>query len=176
MQNSESALVILVPEAEPLVGPVRERFDPSAAQGVPAHVTLLYPFIDPQTLNQSIVDAIEDCLRPKASFSFSLTTIKRFPDRTLYLAPEPDEPFRSLTKALWRRFPETPPYRGQWPDIIPHLSIGRFAYEAEAEAVSLKLVQAWKGKLPIRATARDVVLIDNVAGRWTTRKKFQLGG
>jgi hypothetical protein len=39
MPLNESALV--VPEAEPLVKPFRDRYDPSAAAGVPAHITLL---------------------------------------------------------------------------------------------------------------------------------------
>ena len=47
MAKTESALVVLVPEADPLVGPFRSFFDPSAALGVPAHVTLLYPFVEP---------------------------------------------------------------------------------------------------------------------------------
>ena len=50
MPKPESALVILVPEAEPLVRPFRHRFDPSAALGVPAHITLLYPFIAPEQM------------------------------------------------------------------------------------------------------------------------------
>ena len=37
----ESALIIAVPEAEPLVKAWRERFDYSAGVGVPAHITLL---------------------------------------------------------------------------------------------------------------------------------------
>jgi hypothetical protein len=43
--TSESALVVLVPEAEPLVGPFRERYDPSASAGMPAHITINYPFL-----------------------------------------------------------------------------------------------------------------------------------
>ena len=39
----ESAVVIPVPEAEPLVGELRLEHDPAAAAGVPAHVTLLSP-------------------------------------------------------------------------------------------------------------------------------------
>jgi hypothetical protein len=46
MPLNESALV--VPEAEPLVKPFRDRYDPSAAAGVPAHITLLYPFKQPR--------------------------------------------------------------------------------------------------------------------------------
>ena len=40
----ESALVVLVPEAEVVVKSFRDQYDPLAANGCPAHVTLLYPF------------------------------------------------------------------------------------------------------------------------------------
>jgi len=40
-----SALVVLVPEAGALVGRLRQRYDPSAAVGMPAHITLNYPFL-----------------------------------------------------------------------------------------------------------------------------------
>ena len=39
------ALVVLVPEAEASVGRLRQRYDPSAAVGMPAHITLNYPFL-----------------------------------------------------------------------------------------------------------------------------------
>jgi len=40
----EVAIVVLVPEAETLVEPFRKIFDPSAAKGMPAHITINYPF------------------------------------------------------------------------------------------------------------------------------------
>ncbi|WP_079312549.1 hypothetical protein [Microbispora sp. GKU 823] len=41
----ETALVVEVPSAEPLVRGLRERYDSFAAYGMPAHVTVLYPFL-----------------------------------------------------------------------------------------------------------------------------------
>jgi len=40
-----SGLIVEVPEAEPAVARWRAQLDPLAAQGVPAHVTVLYPFL-----------------------------------------------------------------------------------------------------------------------------------
>ena len=37
----QTALVVRVPEAEPLVGPFRLAHDPVAARGMPAHVTAI---------------------------------------------------------------------------------------------------------------------------------------
>ena len=43
--STETALVVLVPEAEAIVGRLRQRYDPSAAVGMPAHITINYPFL-----------------------------------------------------------------------------------------------------------------------------------
>jgi hypothetical protein len=42
----------------------------------------------------------------------------------LWLAPEPDQPFRALTTALHAAFPQCPPFGGIYPDVVPHLTIG----------------------------------------------------
>src|SRR5215471_17626442 len=43
-----------------LVKPFRDRYDPSAAAGVPAHITLLYPFKHPDEVDHA---ALEDLRR-----------------------------------------------------------------------------------------------------------------
>ena len=43
----ESAILVPVPGAEPVAGRLRARFDRSAGRGIPAHVTVLYPFVPP---------------------------------------------------------------------------------------------------------------------------------
>ena len=51
----ESALVLAVPEAEAAVGALRAAHDPSAADGMPAHITLLYPFRDPARVDAALL-------------------------------------------------------------------------------------------------------------------------
>lgn len=175
MSMAESALIIPVPEAESLVGHYRQRFDPSAAAGVPAHITLLYPFVDPRNIDVVVTDTLNACFAARKPFDFELRRIRRFPQDTLYLEPDPDEPFRQLTKAIWHRFPETPPYGGRWPDIVPHLSIGQFQDEAMLAEAMQDVSRSWRGALPVRAHAFEVALIENANGRWVTRQVFQLG-
>jgi hypothetical protein len=43
----ETALLLPVPAAEPAVGRHRARLDEAARDGVPAHITVLYPFLSP---------------------------------------------------------------------------------------------------------------------------------
>ena len=46
-EPTESAVIVAVPAAEPAVRAHRQQFDRAAAWGVPAHVTVLYPFVPP---------------------------------------------------------------------------------------------------------------------------------
>jgi hypothetical protein len=175
MPLDESALVVLVPEAEPLVRPFRDRYDPSAAAGVPAHITLLYPFRPPYEIDQAMLDELRGCFQGFASFRFSLAPIRRFPDGELYLAPDPDEPFRQLTLAIWDRY-ETPPYGGKWPDIVPHLSVAWVKDEQQCDRVADEFTRAAQQELPIAATAAEVTLLEQRSGTWRMRATFGLRG
>src|SRR5882757_7101390 len=158
MSQSESALVVLVPEAEAVAKPFRDRYDPSAAAGMPAHITLLFPFKAPDDVDAITLGGLRDCFARFEPIRFSLGTIKRFPAGVLYLAPDPDEPFRQLTRSIWKLFPATPPYRGKWPDIIPHLSLAWLTDEARLTEVADDFARASAGKLPIPAIASEVAL------------------
>jgi 2'-5' RNA ligase len=171
--TAESALVVLVPEAEPLVRPFRERFDPAAAAGVPAHITLLYPFKPPDQINADVVARLRRCLAPFSGFRFQLTPIRRFPD-VLYLAPVPDAPFRDMTKAIWQTFPETPPYAGRHPDIVPHLSVAQMTDQAALDSVAREFCEPARIALPISAAIGEVALLEKIGPRWSPRMAFAL--
>ena len=63
---SESAVLVPFPEAERVVSPYRARLDGAAALGVPAHVTVLYPFVPPPaTGGVAELRAAEAAVRPQ---------------------------------------------------------------------------------------------------------------
>lgn len=171
----ESALVVLVPEAEALVRPVRARYDPSAAQGMPAHVTILYPFQPPRAITPSVLAALQDVCARFSPFQVRLSQLGRFPD-VLYLAPVPPGPFQVLTHAIVQRFPETPPYGGRFAEVVPHLTLAQLADGEGLEHVAAEFMQTAGGCLPIEAAVTDVALMDNEPGVWRVRVRFRLGG
>lgn len=175
MAALESALVVLVPEAEALVKPFRDRHDSSAAAGVPAHITLLYPFKSPPEIGAAEMGALRQCFARFAPFRFQLIRVRRFPVETLYLEPEPDDPFRQMILAVWSDFPETPPYGGRHPDIVPHLSVARTADDRQLGQINEEFSVAARDALPIHARADSVALLDTTSGRWQTRATFVLG-
>ena len=99
MPSAESALVVLVPEAEAVVKPFRDRYDPSAAAGMHAHITLLYPFKVPDEIDDNALGKLRDGFARFEPARFALSAIRRFPE-VVYLAPEPGDPFRQLTLAI----------------------------------------------------------------------------
>jgi 2'-5' RNA ligase len=161
---AQSALILPVPEAEPVVARLRERFDPAARLGVPAHVTLLFPFASPERITAEMLRAARAVVGSTRSFSFRLARIERFPD-TLYLGPEPAAPFVALTEALARQLPEYPPYAGEFDSIIPHLTVAHGTQE-ELRAAERELRAAWpESGLEVRSCGA-VSLIENSSGRW----------
>ena len=168
----QSALGIPVPEAEPWVKDLRERYDPTAAVGVPAHITVLFPFISPDLLTDSDLTRTVGTLRRFRSFEFRLEQVGRFPE-SLYLVPEPDEPFISLTEAIGREFPEYPPYGGKFTEIIPHLTVANrsAALSAIAEA---ELLGIMKDLGPIHTVCDVVELYENSSGYWRWAQSFPL--
>jgi hypothetical protein len=164
----------LVPEAESLVKPFRDKYDPSAAEGCPAHVTLLYPFKPPDEITEADLDNLKRCFARFPPFDFTLLTTRRFPN-TLYFAPQPGESFRQLIFAICDCYPETPLYGGVYSDVVPHLSVADRLPDEQLNRIAAELGQASKGNLPILAAANDVALLDTKPGRWQVRTRFKLG-
>jgi 2'-5' RNA ligase superfamily len=171
----ESALVVLVPEAEVIVKSFRDKYDPSAANGCPAHVGVLYPFKHPDEITKTDYDNLSRCVALFKPFRFSLAVTRRFPG-VLYFAPEPDEQFRRLTFAIWDCYPETPPYGGRYPDVVPHLTVANQLADDQLDGITAELKEASEGKLPIAAVASEIALLDTRSGYWQVRAMLKLGG
>jgi hypothetical protein len=72
---SESALLIPVPNAEAAVQHWRQQLDPASHLGVPAHVTVLYPFLPPAGLDGAVITRLANVFQRQSAFAFSLTRV-----------------------------------------------------------------------------------------------------
>jgi 2'-5' RNA ligase len=165
-----SALIVDVPEAEPAVGEWRERFD-NAKLGIPAHITLLFPFVPAEQLDDDLHSQLRVLFALQPAISFSLTRVVVFPDETVWLEPEPAQPFRRLTELIFERYPDYPPYEGIHDEIVPHLTVtsGDASIRDEVET-------AVGPHLPIAVEARDVtLLVEDDEGMWRVGRQFPLG-
>ncbi len=168
----ESALVIQVPEAESLVGSYRWEHDPVARLGVPAHITLIYPFIPPSLI---AIDRsrLAELLSTYPVFDFSLTKLDRFPG-VLYLAPSPREKIIELIKIIAAAFPKYPPYSGNFPEINPHLTIAQSEDSKLLEKIAEEISSKVKQELPILKTVTESSLFELNNGLWNKTGTYPL--
>ena len=124
---AHSLVMIPVPDLEAVVRPRLQRVAPELVPDDPdetvAHITVLGPFVPLADLTDGVIDELERFFGDVTPFEFSLTGIHEFPGGTVYLSPNPAAPFRHLTHALFRTFPEHAPYRGAFDEVVPHLSV-----------------------------------------------------
>ena len=166
-----TALVVEVPAAEPVVGPYREAYDPSAQQGVPAHVTVLYPWLPTGALDEATLRDLTDVVRRVSAFDVQFTQLQRFP-QTLWVAPEPPDPFIALTSVIVDRWPECPPYGGEFDSVVPHLTV---ADDVDVDSLA-DVVTSVAPALPIetRVDALSLLVLDG-QGRWSRHSTYSLG-
>jgi len=155
VQPTESAVVVRIPEAEALVGRFRADLDVAAGLGVSAHVTVLAPFVTPGLIDDEVISALADAVGSVVAFDVTFARVAWFDRSVLWLAPEPAEPFQALTDAVWRRFPSCPPYRGEYQDVVPHLTVGIDLHPDALESAALAIVPG----LPVMATVSAAVLM-----------------
>ena len=174
METGHSALIVTIPEAEPVVAPHRELFDRAASWGVPAHVTVLFPFLPPGEIDERVLEKLGRAAATVPAFFVALDRLGWFGERVVWLAPEPAEPFQRLTAAVTAHFPGVRPYDGAFDEVVPHLTIGHDhpvdVLKAAGEAVL--------PQLPIRARVDTLRLITGrreSGGSWLTRALFPLG-
>jgi 2'-5' RNA ligase len=162
----ESAIIVPVPLAEP-VSRFRKRHDPSAANGMPAHITLLYPFVSPDGLDEEVRRALSETIARCRAFRFQLVAMGTFPG-VLYLVPEPADPLIELARVLMAQWPGHPPYGGRFPDLVPHLTL---AQGARASWSAKRIERA----LPIAATATFVdLMVEDGLGQWRLHRRYPL--
>ena len=169
----ETALICRVPEAERYIARYRERFDPSARRNVPAHVTILYPFMPPAQVDSGVIDELRAIATAVRCFEYRLAETRRFPV-ALYLAPQPEDSFAALTAAVFRAFPDYPPFEGKFATVVPHVTVAH-ADEAQLCEIEVELRIALASGSPLRARCSEMVLIENSSGRWEELQRFPLG-
>ncbi len=174
MEPDRSALIVPVPQAEPVVAAHRDRLDRAASRGVPAHITVLIPFLPPAEIDEAVHAALRRIAARVPAFFLSLNRVAWFGERVVWLAPDPPGPFQQLTAALTARWPAAQPYEGVFDEVVPHLTIGH-----DHPVTELKAAAEDVGRhLPIRARASTIRLItgrSEPGATWSTLADFPLG-
>ena len=147
-EEDRSVLAISLPQADNILSCVRSRFGGEVPlAGVPAHITLLYPWMPPALIDEKVLTELASLFVGFPIFDLSLK-LGWFGCEVLLLVPEDPAPFIRLTKAIIRRWPEFPYYSGDYDDIEPHVSL---AYGDEPSLS--ELAAEVSGQVPVRISS-----------------------
>lgn len=163
-------LAALVPEADVVVGSLRERWDPAVRRGLGAHVTIRYPFLPLEQLGPDDLGRLGAAVASVPAFRYALARVSSF-RTTVFLAPEPAAPFLAVRvaveAALGARLPADP-----HPAHVPHLSVARHV-RLEQPSVVAATEEALRAS-PVTATCKEVALLERQDGPWVVRLRFPL--
>lgn len=165
-----SALYVEIPSAEPIVSTHRLAWDPSAAVGVPAHVTVLYPFLEPSSIGPEVDVELATIAAAVEQFTVRFERVGRFP-AVVWLAPEPDAPFAELTDRVAKRWPDHPPFGGAFDTVIHHLTVADGAPADVMDGLERQLPDG----LPIGERVTHVTLAARRSGLWEVVARYPLG-
>jgi 2'-5' RNA ligase len=167
-------VLVLVPEAESVVAGHRADLDPASGLGVPAHVTVLYPFVPPERVDDGVISDLAGAVGSVTCFDVTFARLRWFERSVLWLAPEPAGPFLELTAAVQRAFPRYLPYGGAHTDLVPHLTIGKDRPDRVLELAE----RAIEPSLPFTARVSSAVLMEGSLdpGTWRVVAELPLAG
>jgi 2'-5' RNA ligase len=151
---------------------VRRRLVGNAADGVPAHLTLLHPFIEPGVLGSEVRRRLGAVAARHPSFEYRLSGMATWP-LAVYVAVRPVDPFVRLQRDLQAAFPDFPIYgEPAGFGFVPHVTVADRDHVAEP---GLGADPAWAAlPRPARATAIELIGTD-AGGRWRLIWRLPLG-
>lgn len=171
--SEETGLIVPVPEFESFIRHHRT-FNPAVSpEGVPAHMTLLYPFLPPDRCVEARGE-VAGFFAEVEPFQFELTEVGWFDERVVFLAPGDATPFVTLTERLVSTWTECIPYGGRHGGKhVPHLTLG---IEGTPEEMA-SLAEAASRLLPISCVADQAWLMIGTShpARWSVAERFPFG-
>jgi 2'-5' RNA ligase len=170
-----SAIIVRARLPSPLER-ARRSWVAEAARGLPAHLTLLYPFVEPSRLDAAVRRIVVAVAERRAPIDYLLTGLARWPG-VLYVAVDPVEPFVAIHSELAAAFSAYPIYgETESFDFVPHITIAEAPEVDLAEGLVAESAASTRTRFPrpARATALEVIA-DNGHG-WRVVWRIPLGG
>ncbi len=168
---SEASAVIVRARLPAPLERLRRASVSDAAAGVPAHLTMLYPFAAPARLGADVRAAVAAVAGRHGPFDYRLAGRAVWPD-TVYVRVEAEAPFVQLQADLARAFPAFPIYGTDATfEFVPHVTIA----EGKGIAGATEGHPAW-ASLPRAGRAEALEVIARGSdGRWRRIWRVPLG-
>lgn len=166
--EGRTGVVIPVPEAQELLASVASRHPEAVRPGVPAHVSVLYPFL--RQFDDEVLAALRELFAGRSAIPVRFAECRRR-GGFVHLRPSPDDQLRALTAEAMRRWPDVPPYEGKY-EPEPHLTLATNVPDDTATAIAREVA----AELPVVAELSEAWLVVFDGERWTRRERFAFGG
>ena len=151
--NLSTGIVIFAPyDVQVTAVPIMRQYAPETLLRVPPHITLMFPFVPYEKLDEAAQTLATICTRIKP-FEITLSGYDQFPG-VIFMKPANPEPIKAVFRQIYDAFPLYPPYGGAFGnDLHPHVTVGEFKNEDEQRTVWLP------DYAPIRFRAERIHLI-----------------
>ncbi len=168
--HGQTGLVIPVAAADALLASVGARYPGTVREGVPAHVSLLYPFVVAAELDERVTAACSELFVEQVPIRVDFAECYRR-GGFVALRPEPSDGLKELMTRTWRRWPDVVPYGGVYGDVEPHVTVAMRC----SDQTAVRIEQEVTAELPICAELREAWLLA-FEEQWMLRDRFEFGG
>ncbi|MGW5721205.1 2'-5' RNA ligase family protein [Amycolatopsis sp. NPDC003865] len=164
-----TALVLLLPAAEPALAAAR-RIDPGLVRpGLPAHVTALYPFLPDASLDDDVLAAVRCLAAGVSPGPVELTEVLVAPGFVALPAPS----LQAITDAVCARWPDVPPYGGRFGPRPPaHVTVAMGGDDETLARVAADV----RPLLPVTGRVEALQLVALTGRGWEPRLDAPFGG
>jgi hypothetical protein len=172
----DTYLGLLLADQSPALAEAHDELYPARVpEGIPLSLTLLYPFAPAAEVEQHR-ETLRSFFAAHPPFDFELATLAQWDESgAVYAVPRPEQPLRDLMRALWRLFPQFPPYGEAGSDPPPHASL-TYTGGDDRDSTRTRVERRLEGLLPAPFHISEVTLMEEVAAdRWQPRETFRLG-
>lgn len=167
--EGQTALAVPVSEADALLRAVAAQFPGVVREGVPAHVSVQYPFLAASDLDDGVVGALSSLFAVQRPLRVTFADCRRI-GGFVFLRPDPVDELATLTAQVRQRWPAVARPDGLDGEVGPHLTVAMRASEEDAETIERQVITA----LPISTELREVWLVA-FEDRWVLRSRFEFG-
>jgi hypothetical protein len=162
-----TAVLALVPQAQPLLDLAAEADPRVVRPGVPAHAALLYPWLPADQVDDRALERLRTAL-PAGRITARLTEVERHDGFVAVTVPE----LGPAATAVRSAFTDHVPYGGRFgPNPPVHLTV---ALDAEA-SVAASVADRARDLLPIVAELTALHVVALTATGWRELREFRLG-
>jgi 2'-5' RNA ligase len=172
----ETYLTLALADQNPALAAAHDEVYPErVSERIPLSVTLLYPFAVRSEV-QLHREALGSFFAAQPPFDLELVRLAQWEENgAVYAVPEPEQPLRDLMRALWRLFPQFPPYGEEGGDPPPHASLTYTGGDDRAATLA-RVERRLEGLLPATFHITEAALMEETEpDRWSLRETFRLG-